>query len=162
MTRGPIAVFVRANLTLPTGDDYDFAGDASWTAAWAGIGRATLPNDIVIAVTGGIRLRGREVQVADALVGDELFWAAGVTVGIPPFCSLWCKADQLKASAEIDGVVGDNVDHMHGPSPIEGRIGVIGRIRPPYVIAVRAGTHLDDSIGAPEFRATIDLVYQSR
>ena len=162
MTRGPIAVFVRADLTLPTGDDYDFAGEASWTAAVMGIARATLPNDITIAVTGGTRLRGKEVVVADQIVGDELFWGAGITVGIPPFCSLWCKADQLKVSAEVVGVVGDNVNHAHGPSPIEGRIGFVGRIRPPYAIAVRAGTHLDDDVGAPEFRATVDLVYQSR
>jgi hypothetical protein len=162
VSRGPLAVFVRANLTLPTGDDYDFAGEASWTAAVMGIARATLPNDITVAVTGGTRLRGKEVVFADQVVGDELFWGAGITVGIPPLCSLWCKADQLKASAEVVGVVGDKVNHMRGPSPIEGRIGLIGRIRPPYAIAVRAGTHLDDDVGAPEFRATIDLVYQSR
>ena len=162
VTRGAFAVFVRAELTLPTGDDYDFAGEASWTAAVMGIARATLAHDVMIAVTGGMRLRAREVVVADQIVGDELFWGAGVTVGIPPFCSLWCRADQLKASAEIVGVVGDNVNHKRGPSPIEGRIGLIGRIRPPYAIAVRAGTHLDDDVGAPEFRATIDLVYQSR
>jgi hypothetical protein len=162
VTRGALAVFVRADLTLPTGDDYDFAGEASWTAAVMGIARATLPNDIVIAVTGGTRLRGKEVVVEDQIVGDELFWGAGITVGIPPFCSLWCKADQLKVSAEVVGVVGDRVNHVRGPSPIEGRIGLVGRIRPPYVIAVRAGTHFDDDVGAPEFRATIDLVYQSR
>lgn len=162
VTRGALAVFVRANLTLPTGDDYDFAGEASWTAAVMGIVRATLPNDITVAVTGGTRLRGKEVVFADQVVGDELFWGAGITVGIPPLCSLWCKADQLKASAEVVGVFGDTVNHMRGPSPIEGRIGLIGRIRPPYAIAVRAGTHLDDDVGAPEFRATIDLVYQAR
>ncbi|HEX7702261.1 MAG TPA: hypothetical protein VF403_16095 [Kofleriaceae bacterium] len=162
MTRGPIAVFLRADLTLPTGDDYDFAGEASWTAAVMGIARAALPNDITIAVTGGTRLRAKEVVVEDQIVGDELFWGAGITVGIPPFCSLWCKADQLKVSAEVVGVVGDNVNHVRGPSPIEGRIGFVGRIRPPYAISVRAGTHLDDDVGAPEFRATIDLVYQSR
>ena len=162
VTRGALAVFVRADLTLPGGDDHDFAGEASWTAAVMGIARATLPNDIVIAVTGGTRLRGKEVVVENQIVGDELFWGAGITVGIPPFCSLWCKADQLKVSAEVVGVVGDNVNHVRGPSPIEGRIGLVGRIRPPYAIAVRAGTHFDDDIGAPEFRATIDLVYQSR
>ncbi len=161
MTRGPIAAFVRAEVTIPTGDDYDFAGAPSWTAAWMGIARATLPADIVIAAQVGIRLRGKETVVANQLVGDELFWAVGATVGIPPLCSWWCKPDQLEATAELVGVVGDNVDHMRGPSPIEARIGVIGRIRPPYAIAVHAGTHLNDAVGAPELRASIDLVYQA-
>lgn len=161
MTRGPVAVFVRADLTVPTGDDYDFAGDARWTAAWMGIARMTLPHDLVLAATGGIRLRGREVVVADQLVGDELLWAVGGTIGIPPFLPLWCKPEQLKASAEVVGIAGDRVNHMTGPSPIEGRIGLIGRIRPQYGIAVRAGTHLDDDVGAPAFRLSIDLVYQA-
>ncbi|HEY6038925.1 MAG TPA: hypothetical protein VIV58_31800, partial [Kofleriaceae bacterium] len=65
MTRGPVAVFVRGDITLPTGDDYDFAGEPNWSAAWMGIARVTLPADIMIAATGGIRLRGREVIVAD-------------------------------------------------------------------------------------------------
>jgi hypothetical protein len=162
MTRGPVAVFLRADLVVPSGDDYDFAGDARWSAAWLGIVRITLDHDVVLAATGGIRIRGREVQVADQLVGDELLWGAGATVGIPPFVPLWCEPGQLRASAEVVGVVGDRVNHVRGPSPIEARLGLIGRIRPEYGIAVRAGTHLDDEVGAPAFRATIDLVYQSR
>jgi len=161
MTRGPVAVFVRADLTLPTGDDYDFAGDARWSAAWMGIARVALPHDIVIAATGGIHLRGKEVIVADQIVGDELLWAVGGTIGIPPLLPLWCKPEQLKASLEIVGIAGDRVNHVTGPSPIEGRIGLVGRIRPQYGVAVRAGTHLDDDVGAPAFRLSIDLVYQS-
>jgi len=161
MTRGPVAVFVRGEITLPTGDDYDFAGAPNWSAAWMGIARVTLPADIVVAASGGIRLRGREVIVADQLVGDELMWAVGGTIGIPPLLPLWCKPEQLKASLEVIGIAGDRVNHMTRPSPIEGRIGVVGRIRPEYGIAVRAGTHLDDDVGAPAFRLSIDLVYQS-
>ncbi|MEO6771607.1 MAG: hypothetical protein ABI467_01110 [Kofleriaceae bacterium] len=161
MTRGSLAVFVRADLTVPTGDDYDFAGDAAWSAAWMGIARVTLPHDLVLAASGGIRIRGREVIVADQLVGDELLWAIGGTIGIPPVLPLWCEPDQLKASLEIVGIAGDRVNHMTGPSPIEGRIGLVGRIRPQYGIAVRAGTHLDDDVGAPAFRLSIDLVYRS-
>jgi hypothetical protein len=162
MTRGPVAVFVRGDVTLPTGDDYDFAGDPGWSAAWMGIARVTLPYDLVLAANGGIRLRGREVLVADQIVGDELMWSVGGTIGIPPFLPLWCKPEQLKASLEVDGIAGDRVNHLTGPSPIEARIGVVGRIRPQYGIAVRAGTHLDDDVGAPALRLSIDLVYQAR
>ena len=161
MTRGGFAMFVRGDLSLPTGADHEFAGEASWTSSINGILRVALPNDVVLAATAGARLRGKEVIVGDQLLSDELLWGIGATVGIPPFCSLWCRADQLKATAEIIGVYGDHSDGATGPSPIEARVGLIGRIRPPYAIAVHAGTHLDSSLGAPQFRATVDLVYQS-
>jgi hypothetical protein len=158
----PVAVFVRGVVELPTGDDHDFAGDAGWSAEGLGIARVELPHAIVIAGTGGFHLRSKEVQVADGvLVGDELVWGIGATVGIPPLWSWWCKPDQLRAALEFDGVVGDRVEPSHGPSPAEVKAGFIGRVRPSYAIAVRAGTHLNDQVGAPEFRATIDLVYQA-
>jgi len=160
MERDVVSVFVRGTLTLPTGDDYDFAGDAKWSAAWMGIARVTLPADLVVSATAGIRLRGAEVIVGDQLVGDELAWGVGATMGIPPFLPLWCKPEQLKGAVEVLGVVGDRVAGQHSPSPIEARLGVIGRIRPPYAIAVHVGTHLDDQIGAPTFRAIVELVYQ--
>ncbi|HEY3804652.1 MAG TPA: hypothetical protein VGL61_18680 [Kofleriaceae bacterium] len=159
---GPVAVFVRGVVDLPTGDDHDFAGDAGWSAEGLGIARVQLPHAIVIAGTGGFHIRSKEVQVAEnVLVGDELVWGVGATVGIPPLWSWWCKPEQLRAALEFDGVVGDRVDPSHGPSPAEVKAGFIGRVRPSYAIAVRAGTHLNDQVGAPEFRATIDLVYQA-
>lgn len=158
--RGGVAVFLRGDVWLPTGADFDFAGDARWSAAWTGIARIALAHDVMIAATAGIRLRAREVKVADQIVGDELAWGIGTTVGIPPLLPLWCHPEQLKAAAEVLGVLGDRVAGQHGPSPVEARIGVIGRIRPPYAIAVHIGTHLDDQIGAPAFRATIDLAWQ--
>jgi hypothetical protein len=161
MTRGPVAVFVRGELALPSGDDHDFAGDVGWSVTGKAIARVAF-GDVVLAATGGVKVRSKEVIVANQIVGDELVWAAGGTIGIPPVLPLWCEPAQLKASAEVIGVLGDRVNGMKGPSPIEARVGLIGRIRPPYVIAVRVGTHLDDQIGAPAFRATVDLVYQAR
>ncbi|MFT3699665.1 MAG: hypothetical protein QM831_41335 [Kofleriaceae bacterium] len=161
VTTGPIGVFVRGEYVVPTGDDHDFAGYVGWSAAWMGIVRATLPHDIVIAGQAGVRIRGKEIVVGDQTIGDEMFWGVGATVGIPPLCSWWCKPEQFKATAEIVGVVGDNVNHSRGPSPIEARIGVIGRVRPPYVIGVHLGTHVNEAVGAPELRATVDLAYQS-
>ncbi|HEY1550881.1 MAG TPA: hypothetical protein VGG28_23790 [Kofleriaceae bacterium] len=157
----PVGVFVRGDLTIPTGDDYDFAGDAGWSATWLGIARLALPHTIVIAGTAGFHLRSKEIQVENTLVGDELVWGIGGTVGIPPLCSWWCKPEQLRASLEFDGVVGDRVTASHGPSPAEAKLGLIGRVRPSYAIAVRVGTRLNDQVGAPDLRVTVDLVFQS-
>src|SRR6185437_12887137 len=81
---GPVAVFVRGEVTLPSGDDHDFAGDAGWGAEGLGIARVELPHAIVIAGTGGFHIRSKEVQIAEnVLGGDELVWGVGATVGIP-------------------------------------------------------------------------------
>src|SRR6201999_2946711 len=49
------AVFLRADLTLPSGNDLHFAGDERYTLAWSLIGRATLPAGVVLAGTFGAR-----------------------------------------------------------------------------------------------------------
>lgn len=152
------AAFVRADLTLPTGDDHDFAGEASWTLAWRLIGRVTLPADIVIAASLGIRLRGDEVIVGDKLVGDELTYAIGAVVPVPPLARLWCE-QQAFVTAELVGVAGNDVGSGSGPSPLEARVGVISRPRPAWAIAARIGRGLTDDIGSPALRATLDLSF---
>ena len=152
------AVFVRADVGFPTGDDGDFAGDASWSLAWRLIGRITAPADIVLAASAGIRLRGREVQVGDKLVGDEFLAAIGVAVPLPALRPLWC-AGGVKLTAEAIAIIGDDVDMREGPSPVEARAGVVTRPTDELTIAVRGGIGLDDEIGSPQFRASIELTY---
>jgi hypothetical protein len=147
---GQSSAFFRGALTLGTGNDYQFAGDNRYSASWLLIGRTTLPHDIVVAATGGILLRGAEVQVADRLVGDELLGGVGASVPIPG-----C----LRITGELVGALGDDVAHQRGPSPAEARIGVLAHPRSWFAIAFRVGTHLDDQIGAPRFRAMLELVY---
>jgi hypothetical protein len=154
------AVFLRADLTLPSGNEQQFSGEPSWSVAWRLIGRATLPQGIVVAANAGIRFRGREVLVGDRLVGNEFIGAAGVAVPIPPIRPLWCVADQVKLTAELTGVLGDDVGTGRGPSPVEARAGLVTRPLPSVTIGVRVGAGLADQIGAPQFRATIEVTYQ--
>ena len=148
--RDRFAAFFRGALTFGTGNDHQFAGEGRYTGSWLLIGRAILPHDIIVAATGGIRLRGAEVQVADRLVGDELLGGVGVAVPVPG-----C----LHVTGELVGALGDDVAHKRGPSPAEARIGVFARPRSWLAVAFRIGTHLDDQIGAPRFRAMLELVY---
>ncbi len=156
------AVFIRAELSLPTGDARDFAGEASWSLAWSLIGRARLPHGIVVAGTGGIRLRGAEVLLADRLVGDELYGGLGLVVPIPPIRPLWCMAEQVKLTGEVVAILGDNVANKSGPSPAEIRFGLVTQPREDITLGVRLGTGLGDQIGAPRWRATFELTYQGR
>jgi len=151
---------LRAELTVPTGDDRDFAGDPSWTVAWSLIARFRLPAGIVLAGSGGIRLRGEEVIVFDRLVGDELHGAIGVAVPIPPVRPLWCVADQVRLTGELVGVLGNEVGGKIGPSPAEVRAGVVTRPREWLDVGVRFGTGLGNQIGSPAWRATVELTFR--
>lgn len=156
-------LFVRGDVTLPTGDERDFAGDASWSLGWQLIGRVTLPGDIVLAGAAGIRLRGTEVIVGDRLVGDELFGAAGLVVPLPPVRPLWCGADQVRMTVEVAGVLGDDIGMgQQGPSPLEARAGLVVRPRPDLAnvtVGVRGARALVDEIGAPAARLVLELSY---
>lgn len=153
--------FLRGQLALPTGDDFQFAGDVRWSAAWLLAGRATIADRVVLGATAGIRIRAAEVEVADRLVGDELVFGAGAAVALPPIAGLWCVPDQLRATAEIVGVIGDHIGMQRGPSPVEARLGVVGRPRGGLAIGVRAGIGLDDQVGSPRFRVMLEAAWQA-
>jgi hypothetical protein len=152
--------FLRGNVTFGTGNDREFAGEARYTASWLLIGRAQLAHGIVVAATGGIRLRGAEVQVADRLVGDEVLGGVGATLALPSIRGLYCDANQVRLTGELVGALGDDVAKKRGPSPVEARIGIVSRPRDWFAVAFRVGTHLDDQIGAPRFRAMLELAFE--
>jgi hypothetical protein len=153
------AALLRADLTLPSGNTDQFAGDPRWTAAWSLIGRASLPRDIVVAANVGIRLHGAEVAVGDRLVGDEFFAAVGVAVPLPPVGSLLGLAAPPKLTGELAGSLGDHVGTLAGPDPLEARLGVIVQPLPDLTIAARAGFGLDQQIGAPSFRGVLAVAW---
>lgn len=146
------AVFLRADVTLPTGDDAQFAGDARWTAAWRLIGRLSLARGVVIAGGVGIRLHGAEVAIADRLIGDELCLAAGVAVPL----------GRAVATGELAGALGDNVGMQAAPSPLEARLGAHLPVLADLVVGARVGAGLVDQIGAPSFRAIVELAWTPR
>jgi hypothetical protein len=153
------SAFVRLHLTLPTGNDFDFAGEASFTAAWMLIGRLTLPERIVVAGTAGVRFRGREVIVADRLLGDELFAAVGASFQLPAIQGLYCDENEVRVTAELHGVLGNDVGDREGASPAEARVGAVAKIRPWLAVAVRLGKGIGDQIGAPRLRGMIEVAY---
>jgi hypothetical protein len=156
------AALLRTDLTLPTGDDAAFAGDAAWTAAWSLIGRATLPRGIVVAASAGIRLHGAEVAVGDRLIGDELFAALGGAVPVSALGIAGDAAAHTALTVELHGALGDRVGGSSGPDPVEARIGAVVRALPELTIAGRVGVGLDDQIGAPALRLLVELAWTPR
>jgi hypothetical protein len=157
--REQTSLFVRGVVTVPTGDDFDYAGEARFTAAWALIGRFTLPYGFVAAATAGVRFRGREVIVADRTLSDELFGAIGVTYALPAIRGLYCEENQVRVTGELVGVLGNDVGDKEGASPVEARIGLISRVRPWLAIAGRVGKGIGDQVGNPRFRGMLELVF---
>lgn len=156
------AALLRADLTLPTGDDAAFAGDAAWTAAWSLIGRVTLQRGIAVAARAGIRLHGAEVAIADRVVGDELFASLGALV---PLSGLGVPGDaggRTSVTAELHGALGDRVGGAAGPDPVEARIGALVRALPALTIAARVGFGLGEQIGAPRLRVLVELAWTPR
>lgn len=158
--RGRVRLFARGALTLPTGDDFDFAGEARFTAAWHLIARVTLPAGFVVAATAGVRFRPREVKIADRLLGDELAGGVGVTYEIPALRGVWCEQNRVRVLGEIVGVLANDVAGKRGPSPAEARVGMASDIRTWLSVAGRVGTAIDDEIGAPRFRGMLEVVYR--
>ncbi len=152
------AALLRGDLTLPSGNGSQFAGDARWTAAWRLIGRLTLGRAVVLAGNAGIRLHGAEVVVGDQLVGDELFGALGVAV---PLGALGIEAP-VTVTGELLGALGDQVGEASAPSPVEARLGAIVRPVPALAIGVHVGAGLVDEIGAPRLRAVLELAWTPR
>jgi hypothetical protein len=145
-------VFLRGELSLPTGDAHDFAGESSWMAAWGLIGRFELPAGIVLAATGGIRLRGDEVLLgADRVIGNELFGAAGIIGRVRP---------ELALTAEVAACLGDEVQGVQGPYPAEARAGVVVWPLPFLELSLRGGVGLNDEIGAPRYRVMLQVAYR--
>ena len=159
MDRSGYSAFVRGQLQLPTGNDFEFAGEARFTVAWMLIGRAELPGGFTVAGTAGVRFRAREVIVADRLLGDELFGALGVAYQLPAIEGLYCEANQVRVTAELHGVLGSDVGDKEGSSPAEARLGVTSRIRSWLAVGARIGKGIDDHIGAPRFRAMLEVAY---
>lgn len=159
--RGRVRLFARGSLTLPTGDDFDFAGEARFTAAWHLIARVTLPAGFVVAATAGVRFRPREVKIADRLLGDELAGGIGVTYELPALRGVWCEENRVRVLGEVVGVLANDVAGKRGPSPAEARVGMASDIRTWLSIAGRVGTAIDDEIGAPRFRGMLEVVYRN-
>lgn len=149
------AVFVRADLSAPSGNDLHFAGDERYTLAWSLIGRATLPRGVVIAGTVGARLHGAEVAVGDRVISDELLAAAGASVPVGDAGAL----GPLAITAEVLAALGEAAPPLAGQRPVEPRLGAIVRPSAAWAIGAHVGVGVDDAIGAPRWRAIVTVAW---
>jgi hypothetical protein len=155
-----VTAALAAGVTLPTGNEQHYAGEESWVADWRGLGIARLGR-FAIGLGAGVRLRGAEVALSPSQVsGNELVGALAVAWQLPVIDGVYCDWTALRAIAELDGVYGDKVGGVRGPSPLEARVGVRGRVWRGWTIGVVGGRGLVDEVGAPRWRGVIEVSWR--
>ncbi len=79
---------------------------------------------------------------------------------MPPVAPLWFDREDVRLVGELVGALGDNVDGMLGPSPLEARFGVMTRPSDSLAVGLRAGAGLVDQIGSPRWRVMFEVAWQ--
>ena len=80
---------------------------------------------------------------------------------VPAVRPLWCDAEQVQLTAEVVGVLGDDVGAGRGPSPVEARLGMVdaaAAVARDRGCGVGAG--LDDRSAPRAARAMLELTYR--
>lgn len=154
------AVGLGIALTLPTGDGEHFAGEAGTVVDWRLVGGYRHRWGEVSAFLGP-RLRGTESVLLSPAnpQGNEVVYGLGGNVRVPAI-----DVDVLRLGVELVGARGDAVGGGgRGPSPLEARAAVIGRVGPMVSVTVGAGVGLTaDEIGSPDWRGFAAVVFESQ
>jgi hypothetical protein len=145
------ALAVDLVLTLPTGNDDDFVGEAGVVVELRLVGSYRTER-WAVAVNLGPRFRAEEVVwlAPGTKLGNEVAWGAAGSVVVP-------GAGGLEAIGEVAGARGD-----HGVSPAEGRLGARVPLARGVSLAVHVGAGLVDEVGAPAWRAGLEARVEPR
>ena len=157
-----LAVGVAASLTLPTGDDEQFAGEAGAVLAW-GLRAGYRTDDVALVGGTGLRVRTEEVVLLSPARphGNELTANLGAAVRLGPLGRQFGGSDRAWALAEIEAVLGDDAGTgARGPSPAEARLGVRAQIHHCWSVALAAGGGFrPDEIGSPGYRLIAQVTF---
>jgi hypothetical protein len=160
--RGALRVGFAADLVLPTGNEQHYTGEASWIVHWRALAGVQLGR-FGAAAAAGVRLRGEEVLLApEQVAGNEVVGGIALAYALPPIGGMSCDWTQLRLIAELDAVLGDTVGEVRGPSPVEARLGVRGRIWRGWTIGVVAGRGVNDEVGSPRWRGVVELSWRDQ
>lgn len=157
-----LAAAIAATITLPTGDDGDFAGEEGWMLAW-GLRAGYRTRDVQVAAGLGLRLRTDEVVLLSPARphGNELTASAGVAVRAGPLGRQFGGDDRAWLLAEVDAAFADDPGTgSRGPSPAELRLGVRVDAAHCWSVAIGGGGGLTpDDIGAPGYRMIAQVTF---
>lgn len=157
-----LAAAVAVALTLPSGDDGDFAGEAGPVLAW-GLRAGYRTPDVALTGGAGLRLRTEEVVLLSPARphGNELTASLGAAVRLGPLGRQLGGGDRAWAMVEVEAVLGDDAGKgARGPSPAEARLGVRADLAHCWSVAVAGGGGFTpDEIGSPGYRLIAQLTF---
>ncbi|MBK9037151.1 MAG: hypothetical protein IPL61_38890 [Myxococcales bacterium] len=157
-----LAAGVAVALTIPTGDDGDFAGEAGPVLAWGLRAGYRTPR---FALTGGagLRLRTEEVVLLSPARphGNELVGSLGAAARFGALGRQFGGADRAWVLAELEAALGDDAGTgARGPSPAEARLGLRVDVAHCWSVAVAAGGGLTSAeIGSPGYRLIAQVTF---
>jgi hypothetical protein len=144
------------DVSLPTGDDGDFAGEAGPVVAWRLLlgwrgARAAVAGNL------GVRLRTEEVVLLSPARphGNEITSGLAASVALPDVGMRW------DAIGEAVFVVGDSIGAgTRGPSPGELRAGLRLAVTETWAVTVLGGAGVTpDDVGSPRWRFALGVVH---
>jgi len=157
-----LAAAIAGAITLPTGDDGDFAGEAGWVLGW-GLRVGYRSRDLVLAGGAGMRVRTQEVVLLSPARphGNELTGSAGVAVRAGPLGRQLGGDDRAWLFAEVEGVLGDSPGTgRRGPSPAEARIGARLDVAHCWSVGLAGGAGFtSDELGSPGYRFLAQVTF---
>ena len=149
LDRGPLRAGVSASLTLPTGDEQNFAGADGPTTHLRAMGGLAL-GGLTVSANLGYRLRTQEASLAGVRQKDELTWGLGAGARV---------AGRFDAIVELVGALG-LVDGNRGVvSPMEALAGARYRSGGPVALLAGVGRGIGEGIGAPALRVFLGVAW---
>ena len=152
-----LAVATDIVITLPTGDDEQFAGEAGTVIEARLIGSYRYSR-FAAAANLGPRLRTEEVQFLDPTLvhGNEIAWGLAGSVLVPGGQGKWTAVAELAGAWGVDA--GDGTE---SPDPAEARAGARYDVAPAWTVGAALGGGLGerDAVGSPAWRFVADVRY---
>ncbi len=144
-------------LTVPTGNEGEYAGEASVTFEPRVVLDYRFGTRAVVAANLGYRLR-KDVEVGNLRVGDEFLWSLGASVrvwkGLAVLADIWGSVGFQDASQDTDSGIDEE------EVPLEAALAF--RYETPFGLAATVGSSvgLTDGWATPDFRVFGGLVFR--
>ncbi len=144
---GHAVVGLTGRLTLPSGQEEAWLGEASTTAGLTVDGRYDL-GPVRVAATAGFHT-GTWAQLGDVVLGHRLPYALGVSYAV---------TDAVRIGGELDGekILGSSTA---GSRPLEVLATASYQVLPELTVRGGVGTGLTQGIGAPDWRLVAAVVW---
>jgi hypothetical protein len=151
-----------ATITLPTGDDDHFAGEAGWMLSW-GLRVGYRAPRVEVLANASLRLRTTEVILLSPARphGNELTVGLGAAFRFDALGRAFGSPDRAWLLAESESTLGDSPGTgARGPSPSELRVSARVNLHHCWSLALGGGGGLTpDSIGSPAWRIFAQLSF---